>query len=192
MEYEKIHSTSSCGCPGVRGGAAIGSDLYTGAAVLGRVYSVVGAIIGGIIALILIILGVRSLLDVHTATVSATITHVVACSTPRTPYGPSAYGCHVDVAYVVGGQAYTAKGIYVEHPDTPFVKGDHVILHYKPADPKSVVFGTPDRTAGLALLGFGLLIGGITTAIAVASFKYKGFAAGYGTLEGINLASSIL
>lgn len=54
-------------------------------------------------------------------------------------------------------------------------------------EPPSAVYELSPRGVGWALIGFGLLLGGIATGIAVITFKSKDFAAGYGTIEGVSM-----
>ena len=190
-----MFNTSDCGCGGdaITGGgdATTGGSYKQSAAAFGRVYSVIGAVIGGIIAIICVFLGFSKLRDKRTQAVEATVTRVNTCSpiSDTTPQGGGV--CVVDVNYDVGGRLYTAAGLSVSTAG-PLRKGSTVTLQYDPNDPRDAVYESPPRWVGMTLVGLGLLVGGVTSAIAVMTFKSEAFAAGYGTIEGVGMLSSII
>lgn len=172
--------------PDVTGGnGSLGSDVYTGTAVFGRVYATIGAVIGIIIAIILIFTGMKKLRDPHTGAATATVTNVDKCTSTQ-QNKITTYLCVIDASYVVGGRQYLAKGISVSR-GTPVAQGSMLTLRHNPKDPASVVYEMAPKVEGRALIGLGLLIGGITAGIAVLTYKSKGFAAGYGAVEGLGM-----
>jgi hypothetical protein len=180
-----------CGCGGDEGAPVTGGGgggYKKGAATFGRVYSVIGAITGVIIAIICIFLGVSKLHDPHTSTATATVTKVTSC-VQSSQNGATSYTCVVDATYPVGGDKYPATGLTVEQSSQLQV-GSTFTLHYDPSNPQSAVYELSPRGTGWALIGFGLLLGGITTGIAVMTFKSKVFAAEYGTVEGVSMIAS--
>ena len=162
-----------------------GGSYEKGAASFGRVYSVIGAIIGIIIAIIMIFAGVSKLRDPHTSTATATVTSVTSCHTSA-QNGATSYDCIVDATYPIGGVKYAVKGLEVTR-SAPVQKGSTFTIHYDPSTPSDAVYELSPRGLGWGLIGFGILIGGITTGIAVAAHKSTGFAAGYGTVEGVSM-----
>lgn len=174
------------------GAGGLGGEVYSGAATFGRVYSVIGAVIGVIIGIILVFLGTAKLRDPRTATVTATVTAVSDCAaTPGSGQGRApSVTCVAAATYTVAGTAYTATGISVTQA-AAVRKGATLTLRYDPAAPQDAKYElSPD--VGWALVAFGLLIGGATTAIAVGAHESKAFAAGYGALEGMSLASNLV
>lgn len=170
----------------VLGGAGA---LVKGAAAFGRVYSVIGACIGLVIAVICIYLGYAKIRDPHSATTTATVTSVQGC-TPSAMQGGGPT-CIVAASYTVGGAAYTATNLSVTQAAAPAV-GSAIPISYDPADPQSAVAGAASPAAGWAIVAFGLLVGGVTTGIAVMTFKSESFAAGYGAVEGISMVAHAL
>ena len=167
------------------GNDSLGSDIYKGSAVFGRVYATIGAVIGIIIAIILIFMGMKKLRDPHTATVTATATKVSECSKSAQQNQAPTYSCEIVATYTVGNKQYV-ESVSVSRA-TPVAQGSTITLRYNPQNPASVVYEMAPKVEGRALIGVGLLIGGITTGIAVLTFKSKGFAAGYGAVEGLGL-----
>jgi hypothetical protein len=165
-------------------GTSLGSEVYSGVAVYGRFRAVVGAVIGVIIALLLIIIGFSKLRDKHTASASMTVTAVRACVAPPAGGGQGTatmYACTVDVSFSTpDGKAFHAAGVKVTVP-AQVIQGDVLVLRYDPANPSDVVQEVSPRTAGWAMIGGGALVGVTAVGIAVLSFKSKGFAAIEGT-----------
>jgi hypothetical protein len=183
-----------CGCGGDESAPVTGGGSYEkGAVAFGRGYSVLGAIIGVIIAIICIFLGVSKLHDPHTSTATATVTKVTSCVTSAQGGADAgiSYNCVVDATYPVGGKAYKVTGLTVDQ-SAPLQVGSTFTIHYDPSNPQSAVYELSPRGTGWALIGFGLLLGGITTGIAVMTFESKDFAAGYGTVEGVSMVARAL
>lgn len=183
--------SDACWCPAiptVTGGDAesTGSKVYSGAAAFGRVYATIGAIIGVIIALILIFLGISKLHDPHTQSVTATVTLASNCAAAAGAGAPVT--CTVSATYTVGARAYAVTGLRVTRA-TPPTQGSSITLWYDPANPQDAVYENFPRSLGWGLIGFGVLLGGITTGIAVLTYKSKGFAAGYGAVEGLSMVA---
>lgn len=164
---------------------SLGQEVYTGTATFGRVYATIGAVIGVIIALILIFAGVAKLRDPHTQAVVATVTKVAGCA-PRKAAKTTEYACVVDATFVVAKKTYTATNLSITRP-APLRTGETVTLRFAPGDPGGAVYEMAPRTAGWALVGLGALIGGVTTGIALLTYKYKGFAAVEGAVSAIGL-----
>jgi hypothetical protein len=188
--YEEDYDGSYEGeedCPCVTGGApeTSGSNIvYTGAATFGRVYATIGAVIGIIIAIILIFLGLSRFRDPHTQTVAATVVGTPRCQTVKD--NSITYDkCVVSARYQVAGVSYIAHNLVLDRA-SPVAAGDVITLRYIPGDPQNAIYEFAPRETGLALIGIGLLLGGITGGIAYMTYKSKPFAAGYGAVEGIS------
>jgi len=186
----------SCGCGGgdenrnaedgnaVTGGG-FGEQAYNGAAAFGRVYAAVGALVGVVIACILVLAGVFKLRAPHTRIVTATVTRVDDC-TPAVRNNSTAYTCTVAAVYAVGGQNYAVGGLSVSR-SVPVVTGSALTLRYDPRNPQNAVHEPSPRKLGWGLIGAGALFGGITVGVAVLAYRSKGFAAGYGAIEGLGM-----
>ena len=61
--------------------------------------------------------------------------------------------------------------------NVPVVVGTQITLRSDPKNPGKAIYEMSPRSVGWALIGVGALIGGITTGIAYAAHKSKGFAA---------------
>ncbi len=180
----------SCGCgremdvwgggDAGRTGGGLGDALYSGAAVYGRFQATVGAILGVIIAVILILVGIVGLRNVHTKTVTAKVT-AASCSGAK-----GKRTCQVTVTYVAGGEPHTATLTL----DQSASVGDAVSVSYNPANPKDVVARLPSHAADWGLIGLGVLVGGAGLAFAAATYKSKGFAAASGAFDAVSEVSS--
>jgi hypothetical protein len=169
--------------PPTTGGGA-GDDVYTGAAVFGRVYATIGAIIGVIIALILIIAGYSKLRDPRTSKVNGVVTKLTGCTPPSKQ--DSDYECVGDVSYTVAGKKYVLNGLKFSSATLPKVGGS-VALQYDPKNPSNATHELPPRATGWGLIGGGVLVGALTVGIAAVTYKSKAFAAGYGAIEGVSM-----
>lgn len=169
-------------------GPTLGQEIYSGVAVYGRIRAVLGAVVGVIIMLTLIVIGTTRLRDPHTATAMMAVT-AATCYPVKDAHGnPAGYSCDVSVRFLAAdGRWYVAPHVTVASP-TPLSPGKTVALRYDPANPASVVQEVSPRALGWALIGGGLLVGGGMTALAVLSFKSKGFAALEGTAGLANMA----
>jgi hypothetical protein len=171
---------------------SIGSDIYTGVATYGRFQAVMGAIIGTIIALILIFVGIVKMRDLHTFAAMMTVGAVNNCSqqTQKTNNQTTiTYICSVNVTFIAAdGKTYSAKNVTVSAPN-PVSMGDSLPLRYNPNNPSDVVQEISPKLLGFGLIGFGLTMGVLSIGMAVLTFKSKGFAAVEGTL---GVAESLL
>jgi hypothetical protein len=155
----------------------IGDDVYTGVAVYGRIRAVLGAVVGIVIMLTLIVIGTVRLRDPHTATAMMEITAATCYSVKNAQGHPTGYSCDISVRFLAAdGRWYVAPHVGAASA-APLSVGKTIALRYDPAHPASVVQETMPRALGWALIGGGLLVGGGMTALAVLSFKSKGFAA---------------
>ena len=177
-------SYDGCGCDDKNVKSVVGGNYKKSAAIFGRVYSVIGAIIGIIIAIICIFLGFSNLYDPHTSIVMATITKIINCTKKKNT-------CTVDVTYMIAKKQYNAKNLSISQT-SPIQKGATVPFYYNPADPSSIISEKPLRNMGWGLIGFGILLGGITTGVAVMTFKSENFAAGYGTVQGVSMITNLI
>lgn len=178
-----------CGCSDsnpVTGGG-VGEEAYSGVATFGRVYATIGAVIGVIIALILIFAGYQKLHDPHTAAVPALVSEANCSSLVRN--GTVTHTCVVTASYVVAGKTYTASNITVS--GSAPMAGSTITLRYNPANPQDVVSELPPREVGRMMIGLGFFVGAVSVGFAYLTYKSKGFAAAYGTFEGLGMVSRI-
>jgi hypothetical protein len=186
--------TGGCGCGGDEVAGVTGGSYESSSASFGRVYSVFGAIVGTIIAIILVCIGISRLRDPHTFTATATVVAVTSCqaNTQNPQNGaPTSYSCVVSAVYTVGGGIHAVKGLAVAR-SSPLQVGSTFTIRYDPSTPSDAVYELSPRGLGWGLIGFGLLIGGVAVGIAVEAHKSEGFAAGYGTIEGVGLIARSL
>lgn len=151
-----------------------------GLAIGGRFYSVMGAVVGVIVMLIMVIIGVSRLHDKRTASALMTVTKVTACNqqtiTDRNGYTSVNYLCSVLVKFTVGGNVYTSpQSVNVTVP-APLANGDAIKLRYDPNNPTDIVQEVNPRALGWGLIGGGVFFGALSVGVAVMTFKSKGFA----------------
>jgi hypothetical protein len=160
----------------------IGSDVYTGVATFGRVQAVMGAVIGVIIALVLILIGAAKLRDPHTAAAAMTVTSS-ACDAQTDPTdGSKSWLCTVDLQFTYQGRIYNARQVRVVSA-SPLNAGATITARFNPRDPAGGVVQEPSpRALGWGLIGGGLAVGAIGVTMAVLAFKSKGFAAVEGSV----------
>lgn len=167
--------------PPVASEASFGKMAVNGLAIGGRFYSVMGAVVGVIIMLIMVIIGVSKLHDKRTASALMTVTKVTACNqqtvTDRNGNTSVNYLCSVLVKFTVGGNVYTPpQSISVTAP-APLANGDAIKLRYDPNNPTDIVQEVNPRALGWGLIGGGVFFGALSVGVAVMTFKSKGFAA---------------
>ena len=160
-----------------------GSDVYTGVATYGRIRATIGAIVGVLIALMLIIIGIVLLQNRHTAEALVTVTAVRSCgNSMSTSNGVPVVNCSVSVAFTTdAGVAVTASGVNVSGTAAVAV-GDTMYLRYDPKNPKDVRQTVSPRLAGWLCIGGGLLVGGGSVLNAYFTMKSKTYAAVDGSL----------
>jgi hypothetical protein len=121
----------------------------------------------------------------HTALVHATVTRVLAClpDAASAQGGTLSYSCRVDVTFTHKGHRYTSADVSAMAP-APLAVGAALDLRIDPKRPGTggAYQGMSPKAAGWGLVGAGLVVGGLTAAVAVLAFKYKGFAAAEGAL----------
>lgn len=159
-------------------------EIYSGVATYGRFQAATGAIIGVIIAIVLVIIGASRLRDTHTATARMTVTAATCNPLPTQPNGQSSgYACVVAVSFTAAdGRQYAAPQVSVTS-QTPLAVGMAVALRYDPANPADVVQELPPRALGWGLIGGGAIVAVGAVGAAVLAFKSKGFAAVEGTAD---------
>lgn len=158
--------------------SSVGSDIYNGAAVFGKITTTLGAIGSLFVALVLIFIGVSVLRDKKTAQTLATI----ISPNPICQYDMKTKGylCSANVSYtaIQGGVSTEFQAHNIEiFSQTGLNVGDKITLYYDPENPTDVGQELIPRRGGWALIGTGVLVGGIGVGIAWLAFNYKGFAA---------------
>ena len=147
-----------------------------------------GAVVGAIIALILIIIGIVSLRDKHTRSANMKVTSFSAPCQLRIDRSGDAtiaqFECVANLTFDADGKTWNPQNVRLL-TGRKLVVGDSVQLRYAPADPSDARQESNPKTTAMVLIGVGLFVGGLTSAIAYASIKYKAFA----TVEG---ATSIM
>lgn len=154
----------------------------------GRFYSVIGAIIGVIIMIIMIMIGYSKLKDKRTSVALMTVKSATCVQLPPTGQGstPGGYSCNVIVTFTTpDGNTYTPKNQIKVTSATPLAPGDTIPLRYDPKNPIDVAQEISPRTLGWGLIGGGILLGSLSVGAAVLSFKSRGFAAVEGSLAAI-------
>jgi hypothetical protein len=158
----------------------VGSAIYSGVAMYGRFRAVIGAIMGTIIALVLIIIGVVRLKDRRTATATMTVVSASCAKRVQSDKRGDTYTDYVCIATVSyrasnGGQ-YVVSNVNIAAP-SPLVPDALITLRYDPANPADVIQDSTPRALGWGLIAGGILVGAISVGVAVMTFKSKEFAA---------------
>lgn len=168
------------------------STIYSGAATLGRIRVVIGAIIACIIAIILFLVGGARLRDPRTAVAPGTVAHVSGpAPVPPGQQTPMFRNYTIVVKYAVGGRAYTSPPIAHASQAAPAV-GSAITVRYNPADPSDGTVEDSPRVEGWALIGLGAVIAAGAIGWAVLSFRYKALAATEGAAAGIGMIARAL
>jgi hypothetical protein len=124
----------------------------------GRFQSFFTLLFGLIFGVILIIVGYKESKDVHTKTVTATVTEVVnPCLRQASSNNSYQYTCDLKVKYTVDSKEYTETITITS--GTQYRENQTVKLYYDPADPKDIVYLSMDpSTSGWLFIGFGIFI----------------------------------
>jgi len=160
--------------------SSFGKTAASGLAAGGRVYSVIGAVVGVIIMIIMVIIGFTKLRDKHTASAPMTVTEVLACNGQSISDGQGNvsvnYVCSVLVTFTIGGKTYTSPQPVSVTAAAPVAVGSLVTLRYDPNNPTDIAQEASPRSTGWMLIGGGVALGALSVGIAVMTFKSKGFA----------------
>lgn len=146
----------------------VGSELYSGAAGLGKTMSWVSLIIGCIIALILVSVGSYFMFhntDNNWATVNATVTS--ATCTPITNNGTTIYSCSLNVEYstsdskvLTGEENSNGKlsGQVILSNTNAYTTGDNVTIQYSLSNPTTIREPSDSKLAAWISYGTAIFI----------------------------------
>lgn len=179
---------------------SVGSEIYSGAAQLGRISSIIGLGAAVIIAGMLVIGGIRASQhrDSLSAMAVATIKRVVSLSCGAPVAGAGMIGpigdgmCHYDIEYVTAAGVrvlakLAARDRFMEHQQVP--------IHYDPQNVQSVEIATayisPSQSEkiGMVMILFALLLVGAAAANYYLTRNYKFYAAAQGVAGGVRIIS---
>ena len=170
--------------------SSFGSDLYDGAASLGKMESYVHLVIGGILSIILIIIGIHLLFVNQNNLVNSTAIVGSAQCVPNVGQNGTTYSCNLQVHYVVNGKPYTNQ--ISSDSATSYVAGDSVAITYNSSNPSNVTTQQiKDSTWGYILLGIGIVIGLCVYYNYYMTTHSKVYAAAEGAEESIGLVKDV-
>lgn len=175
----------------------VGKKIYSGTAGFGRVTSWIRAVVGTLLAIVLIVVGAA--LIRHKGKLSETTDGTVksiaggACVPQKDPNESTQYQCSgMVITYNVGGKSYSIT--VSETGNTNYVVGQtNVSIHYDPNDPKTAsLYSDDDRVPGYIALCFGILIlFGVWINVYLTS-HYKSYAAVEGVATGVGMLSDVM
>lgn len=173
----------------------VGSDIYSGSASLGRVTTIIRAVVGTVVSIMLIIVGVvliRAKGKLTDSTNSGIVTNSPSC-TPQVNDNMTEYQCNgVNLSYNVSGKAYTIT--FNATTSTNYsTKPTGITVYYDPSNPENgSINSDTNHVAGWVALVMGVIILiGVWIAVILAS-KYKFFAASEGVATGAGLVSGAI
>ena len=164
------------------------NDAVEGLAIIGRGQAIIGAIIGTIVALVLLAVGIGKLRDKHTAVVdgivtkSNCITHV-----GDTTNGHPTQNCVFDASYSVNNEQHVAQGLQSANQNA-IIKGQKVPIRYDPKNPADSKYELPPIEVGVGLILGALLLATISIGWATITMRSKEAAAiggGIGILDAV-------
>lgn len=152
----------------------IGSDIYSGLSSIGRVESILSAVIVVAIAIIFIAIGVSLIRTPYTAVTMATIQSVqCSASSPN----DSASSCELAITYVVNGVTYNNHVQALSDTPSEYATGKSVSIRYDPANPENAMVGVNEHTMGYIMIGIAVLISIVAIANAYLTTQSKAYAA---------------
>jgi hypothetical protein len=171
-------------------------SFESGLAAYGKFRSVVGAITGVIIAIIMVLIGFLMVNSPFKAAANMVVTKVVTCNrhVATSPGAHSAPSAHVAYACVLDVHYKTAAGVAVSVANVPYSSGSPVVpgqvlrLRYEPKNPQDVM-QTPSPKMGWELIAGGCLIGALGVGTAWLSFRDRHFAEFEGAVGAMNMAN---
>jgi hypothetical protein len=167
--------------------SGLGDEIYSGAASFGEIKTLIGAVIGTIISVIMIGFGISLCLKKQPTydSVDATI-QKVTCDTVQDGQNKTTRNCNINVSYTYNGKnqnkfiQYTGNQVYTET--------QQVTVYINRDDDSQIYLSKPNlRTVGFVLLFIGLFILGVSWFVYWLSKRYKFFAAA----EGVSGAYSL-
>jgi hypothetical protein len=159
----------------------LGDQIYSGAASFGLIKSLITAIIGTIISVIMIIIGINLMLTkINTTSVEGTILNVRCI-----PGENNSQNCNINVSYEYNGKQnkniqYIGNVVYTEN--------QKVTIYINKDNDSEIYLQNPSpKTLGVTLLIIGLLILGGVWLMFWLSKRYKFLAAAEGVSGAYNL-----
>lgn len=143
------------------------SEIYEGAADLGRIYTTIGLVIAIVIGLVLLAVSLYLIFgkNVHTDMVLAKITTIV-CGTPTVINNNTTRDCTTSLSFNYRGKDYTVPDFaytYSGNAEPSTLIGTSIKVFIDPNNPTdvSIESKSTDRSMGLILLGLAIfLVGG--------------------------------
>ena len=149
-----------------------------GAALMGKTYAVIGAIITVVLAVLLLVYGSILLSNPHTVEVSATI----KTATCTANVSKDMYSCNLSVEYTIpDNNELFQKQISEYKTYEEVLAGDVLTLYADPSNPDSVQGYKVPSWIGILMIVFGILIIFFTFLYLFFIFRYKALA----TLSGL-------
>jgi hypothetical protein len=171
----------------------LGSDIYTGAAELGKFKTTIGLFVGIFGGIFFLIVGIVLLTkqNKHTQKVSAKIVKLISCN-PYASNNNLSYSCNFNISYTYNDQTYNPPETFSTNTTRSYNVGDTIDIYIDPSNPSdySQESKNQDLFIGGVVIGFSILfvIGSIVSWW--LSQKYKIFAAYEGASVGVSLLSN--
>lgn len=162
--------------------SAIGQGLYSGAATLGRITTIIGALIGSFIALVFIAFGIYMLLQKNAFTSNTTATiQQVSCSPQE-----GLLQCSLTLSYQVNGIDYSAT--LTTYSSVSYVQGQTITIYYDPQNPATFELQIiPNTAIGAVCIVIGAIILIMIWAAVYFARSYKPYAAYVGVTDVVRL-----
>lgn len=177
--------------------SGLGSEIYSGAADFGRVWTLLGAIVGTIIGIATIILGIYIITKKSWLSSVGTITAIngdpkgtCTQSGQNNQNGQTqqVYSCNIDIIYTFEGKNYT-QTVYYSGNFQHYV-GEHVNIYINPNNFSNISLDKNiPKFIGWIIIVIALLVMGGAWFWFWASQKYKFIAAAEGAGAGLHILS---
>lgn len=158
----------------------LGSDVYKGAAQVGRIYTTIGLIVGIIVFCVLIGGGIYFVVKkpIYTDTVYGKI-NTVDCQHHQDEKNNIRYTCTLNVSYIVNDAVHTRN--FKVDSDTDYKGQQRIEVFYNPLHPDDAIIQKDNsKMMGGIMIGLAILVLLISYFSFYMSRRYQFYAAGRG------------
>lgn len=170
----------------------LGKEIYGGAADFGRVYALIGMVVGIVAGIAMMSGGIyfATLKDKHTAETQGKVVSIQDSACKNQQQQNHSAQCSYTIQYSVNGKVYTARDVF---SSMSYIMGDSVTVYYTPSKPDSIeLHQIPYTKIGVAVAAVGALILGGSVVRWYLARRYKFFAAAEGVAGGASVIRGVL